>query len=474
MSITRIDGFFVYPDSVHEIPGTKVFMAKTGEGDRLVIQGNNPGFTGEEQDGNLLAPLTHENARVLRRLFPFTAPRQGLAGCCSIGVGDRLGVAAQGHIRAFKRYPKVFPVFAQQSIRELTLTKRGYEDVLDCVSFAVFREGYTSGFGADGDHLKKPEEIEYALRCGYSMLTLDSSEHIRGEAAGMDGKEVLAIWAGDRELEEAYLDRGIAVAPGISLCFTREELARAALIYGEAIGFIRDIYVRYVEGKTVDFEVSIDETMTPTSPLQHYFVANELYRRGVRVQSLAPRFIGEFQKGIDYIGDLVRFDEELAVHEAIAEKFGYKISVHSGSDKFKVFPSVGRLCGGIFHLKTAGTNWLEAVRLAAIKEPAFYRRMHTFALAHFDEARKYYHVTTDISKIPPLESLSDARLPELMDDVNARQLLHITYGLILTAENETGDMYLRRELYSLLDRCGEDYAALLDGHIGRHLKALLG
>ncbi|NCB36655.1 MAG: hypothetical protein EOM58_11510, partial [Clostridia bacterium] len=62
----------------------------------------------------------------------------------------------------------------------------------------------------------------------------------------------------------------------------------------------------------------------------------------------------------------------------------------------------------------------------------------------------------------------------LMDDVNARQLLHITYGLILTAENETGDMYLRRELYSLLDRCGEDYAALLDGHIGRHLKALLG
>ena len=192
------------------------------------------------------------------------------------------------------------------------------------------------------------------------------------------------------------------------------------------------------------------------------------------VQSLAPRFIGEFQKGIDYIGDLVRFDEELAVHEAIAEKFGYKISVHSGSDKFKVFPSVGRLCGGIFHLKTAGTNWLEAVRLAAIKEPAFYRRMHAFALAHFDEARKYYHVTTDISKIPPLESLSDARLPELMDDVNARQLLHITYGLILTAENETGDMYLRRELYSLLDRCGEDYAALLDGHIGRHLKALLG
>ena len=114
------------------------------------------------------------------------------------------------------------------------------------------------------------------------------------------------------------------------------------------------------------------------------------------------------------------------------------------------------------------------MRLAAIKEPAFYRRMHAFALAHFDEARKYYHVTTDISKIPPLESLSDARLPELMDDVNARQMLHITYGLILTAVDETGDMYLRRELYELLDRCSEDYAALLDGHIGRHLKALLG
>ena len=473
MSKTRIDELFIYPESVQEIAGTKVFMAKTAEGDRLVVKGDNPGFTGEEQEGSLLAPLTHENAQTLRRLFPFTAPRQGLADCCSIGVGDRLGTAAQGHIRAFKRYPQVFPVFAQQSIRELNLTRRGYEDVLDCVSYAVFKAGYTSGFGADGDHLKKPEEIEYALRCGYSMLTLDSSEHIRGDAADMEGKDLLAAWEGDKELEAFYLDREIAVAPGISLRFNREELARAALIYGEAIGFIRNIYLRYVEGKFVDFEVSIDETMTPTSPLQHYFVANELLRHGVRVQSLAPRFIGEFQKGIDYIGDLIRFDEELAVHEAIAKNFGYKISVHSGSDKFTVVPSVGRLCGGIFHLKTAGTNWLEAVRLAAIKEPAFYRRMHAFALAHFDEARKYYHVTTDISKIPPLDSLSDTRLPELMEDSNARQLLHITYGLILTAENEAGEMYLRRELYDLLDRCGEDYAALLDGHIGRHLQALL-
>ncbi len=101
-----------------------------------------------------------------------------------MGVGDRLGIAGPGHIRVFQEYD-VYPVFAQQSIRELNLTQRTYKDVLDSTTFSVFREGYTKGFGADGDHLKKPEEVKMALDLGFTMITLDCSEHMHNEAERM-------------------------------------------------------------------------------------------------------------------------------------------------------------------------------------------------------------------------------------------------------------------------------------------------
>ena len=473
---TLICGFLPYVDSVNQFEGKTVFMARTDEGDKLVTVGGNPGFEGRlekrEGKGCLVADLSHENAQTLRRLFPFTHPRPGLDKGCSMGVGDRLGVAAAGHLRVFKQYPDVFPILAQQSIRELNLTERSYEDVLDSASFAVFKAGYKSGFGADGDHLKKPEEVEYALRCGFSMITLDSSEHIHGDVNAMSPAEAAAAYTVDTPLEKLYLDKDFEVAPGISLRFDRDALRRAVLIYGDAIAFICGIYTRYIAGRAVDFEISIDETLTPTTPLEHYFVSSQLTRRGVRFASLAPRFYGEFQKGIDYIGDLAQFDRELVIHDAIAKHFHYKLSVHSGSDKFRVFPSVGRVTKGEFHIKTAGTNWLEAVRLVAQKDPAFYRRLHRFALDHFSEAAKHYHVTTDLTKIPSLDSLSDKALPGLMDMNDARQLLHITYGLILTDRKHDGSYTFRGELYRLLDTYAQDYEMLLEKHIGKHLALL--
>lgn len=469
-------GFAPYTDSVNRHEGKTVFMTHTETGDKLVILGGSLGFEGQpmEREGKdcLVAELTHENALTMRHLFPFTKPKPGLEKGCSMGVGDRLGVATAGHLRVFKQYPQVFPVLAQQSIRELNLTERSYEDVLDCASFAVFKAGFKGGFGADGDHLKKPEEVAYALKCGYSMITLDSSEHIRGDVNGMNAQEVAAAYMADQALEDLYLNKDFEIAPGISLRFDRDAFRRAVLIYGSAIRFIGDIYTRFIAGRAVDFEISIDETMTPTTPLEHYFVSSELTRRGIRFASLAPRFCGEFQKGIDYIGDLDQFDRELIIHDAIAKHFHYKLSVHSGSDKFRVFPSVGRVTGGEFHIKTAGTNWLEAVRLVARKDPAFYRRLHAFALDHFTEATKYYHVTTDLAKIPALDSLNDQALPGLMDMNDARQLLHITYGLILTDRKPDGSYTFRSELYKLLDTYAQDYEALLEKHIGRHLALL--
>src|SRR5690606_10742996 len=125
---------------------------------------------------------------------------------------------------------------------------------------------------------------------------------------------------------------------------------------------------------------------------------------------------GEFQKGIDYKGDVEQFERELSEHALIAEYFGYKLSIHSGSDKFKVFPIIAKYTKGVVHVKTAGTNWLEAVRVIAKMNPDLYRRMHAFALESLDEALKYYHITPDMDTIAPLDSVSDDNLANYMNN----------------------------------------------------------
>jgi hypothetical protein len=206
--------------------------------------------------------------------------------------------------------------------------------------------------------------------------------------------------------------------------------------------------------------------------LAHFFVSLQLREAGVDLYSVAPRFCGEFQKGIDYIGNLGQFRRELKAHQGIASHFGYKLSVHSGSDKFSVFPSIGEETKGHVHVKTAGTNWLEAVRVIIHRDPGLYRELHMFALDHLAEARRYYHVTLDISRIPDVLTLRDDELDGLMSQDDARQLIHITYGLILQEKDESGAYRFRDRIYRCLYENETLYSEFLREHIGNHLKAL--
>jgi len=467
----------VYPLSINKTPDLTVFMIQEEEADFLIACG--PGsraFTGTpfvvKKIAYVKALLSHENANVLRSLFPFTAPVPVLSKKRSFGIGDRLGIATPGHIRVFKEYDAA-PIFAQQSIRELNLTNRTYEDVLDTATFFVFRDGYKNGFGADGDHLKKTEEIEYALRLGFSMITLDCSEHIRNDITAMTKEQVDQACTLPDEIRNRYLGKTFDVE-GIPIIYSKEDLKRCILVYGKAIDFASHVYETYwIEGKsTANFEISIDETATPTSPLQHYFVANELVLRKVRMDTMAPRFCGEFQKGVDYKGDLHQFEKELAVHAAIARHFGYKLSIHSGSDKFSIFTLIGKYTRGNFHVKTAGTNWLEAMRVVAMRDPKLYREVHHYALLRFPDAKKFYHVTTDLSKIPDVDQLTDAELMDLFNQNDARQLIHITYGYILSDKNPDGSYLFKDRLYHLWRKNAELYSDLLFHHIGKHLALL--
>jgi len=467
-------GFNAYERSINNIDSTVVFMAKDDDKDFLIIAsgdgktGSQLGFKGDDLGGGKFrAALTHENACLLRSLFPFTSPVRGLKNDKSFGLGDRLGIATVGHIDLFEK-TDVFPIFAQQSIRELNLTNRRYEDVVDAAVFAVFRQGYKKGFGADGDHLKTAEDIEYALSLGFTMITLDCSEHIKNNVTPDNASPPAKQYA------EKYLNKTFDIEDGVTLVFSEKELALCAAIYSDAISFAAQMYERFLAGGkyNADFEISIDETVSVTTPLQHFFVACELLNAGVAFATIAPRFCGEFQKGIDYIGNINQFEKEIKIHAAIARHFGYKLSIHSGSDKFSVFPIIGRETRGLFHVKTAGTNWLEAMRVTAEASPSLYREIHAYALGAFTDARKYYHVTTDLSRIPDIAALKDNELASLFDNNETRQLIHITYGHILTQKNSDGSFLFKDRLYKLLRKHEEEYRKTLVNHIGKHLQLL--
>jgi len=470
----------VYPRSLQTHGATRVLMIRDGGEKKLAAAGSGPLFddlAGEVRDGLKLCGLSRENRLVLNRYFPFTVPRAFGKRTATIGLGDRLGRAGPGQLRAV-RGRNVRPVLAQQSVRELTLTGRTFEDILDAAAFAVFQEGYTEGFGADGDHLKREEDIRTALGLGFTMLTLDCSDMIDNGAAVADAEEVRRRYDAlpgsvRRHYESAYLDKTFR-AGEYELRFDESRLMRDVLVYHRAIEFMVYIYETYIRnaGREIDFEISIDETMTPTTPESHFLVASELAAAGADLFSMAPRFIGEFQKGIDYIGDKAEFERQLAVHAAIADHFGYKLSIHSGSDKFSVFPAIGRHTRGRFHIKTAGTNWLEAVRIIARANPGLYRRMHRYALERFEDAKAYYHIGADPAKIAPLDRTEDAALPAYLNDDNARQVLHISYWLILQGKDDKGAYLLRDEFFRTLDAHEEEYARALEAHIGRHLDLL--
>ena len=486
LATEHFDKYGVFPYSIHCMDEGFIFMTKdvchnmilvaAGEGALL------KSFEGEEHSlpdiGFKLCPTNNNNLAALADRFPFVKPCSHKNRKITLGLGDRLGLASAAHIRLLRSY-HVFPVLAQQSIRELNLTGRTYEDVLAAASWDVFREGWTDGFGADGDHLKTLEEVKMAIEFGYTMITLDCSEHIDNSIGDLDARAVhekyLEIPVFEQErLEAKYLQKSFALADVADIAFTKEEFERTVLVYYKATNFTVSLFTEAIKdcGRVIDFEMSIDETITPTTPHAHFFVTSELVGGGVDITSLAPRFCGEFQKGIDYRGDITKFEEEYVIHAAIAGHFGYKLSIHSGSDKFSVFPVIGRCSGGKYHVKTAGTNWLEAVRIIAMEAPGLFRRMYRYAMENLDAAKKYYHIGTSVADLPEEADIDDKALPQLLDIDGPRQLLHITYGLLLCARNIDGGYTFRQEFFTVLKEHEEDYFTALNRHIGKHLKYL--
>ena len=458
-----------------------LWLAWNGQGPDWLAE-----FSGESTklnlDGDVLnarrCPVDAHCAQALRHTFAFTRPQ--LVGLRkSFGFGDRLGLATTGHILAI-RDRKIFPVFAQQSIREMTRTKRTAQEVMDDACFAVFQMGFDKPFGSDADHLKNEEDIDVCSRAGFLSFTVDPGVHVE-DSADTDSMDTINYKYDDlpwsllqttaQETLRQYENH--VKLPSGDLPFGHDAVLRAAVKYGRAIAYTSKMYQHLLEtmgdGK-FELEISVDETNSPTTPQEHYYVASELKRLGIKWVSLAPRFVGRFEKGVDYIGDLGEFRKKFVHHAEIAKHLGpYKISIHSGSDKFSVYPTIAELCGELVHVKTAGTSYLEALRVISKLAPDLFREILDFARARYLEDHVSYHVSADLNKVPSSKELTDYQLSQMLDDFDAREVLHVTFGSVLTTMTPSGELRFRNRLLQTLIENEEAYQLCLEEHFDKHV-----
>ena len=477
-SATALLGDRAYPESQVSYEGTTYWLERSGDGvKRLVAVGDDEsvfrGFVGTTQgsDGKvrLVAETTPENALALRSALPWLQPsRFGLH--TSAGFGDRLGLATPGHVRALKAVgAAINPVFAQQSIREMGRCHRTPRNVVDDATWGAFQAGWTKPVGGDADHLEQLEDIDDTAAAGFVFYTLDPKAEVDPEAEHADAaaiqRKVEALdWAGlDSDLArftKTYVGRRIDLERE-AIELDEESVLRAMAKYGPSLAHAMAMYRRLME-KGIDCEVefAVDETDYPTKPAEHIVVVSELQRLGMDFVSFAPRFVGRFEKGVEYIGDIDELQRDFEIHAEIARALGpYKLSLHSGSDKYSTYPLIAEATKGVVHLKTAGTSWAEALRVIANNDPDLMREVLELALDSFEANRKSYHLSCDPTRIPT--DPTDDEVARLMDVVDSRQVLHVGYGAIL---EEFGP-----RLYQVWNANEEEHYQIIADHFVKHL-----
>ncbi len=415
-------------------------------------------------------------------------PPEVLGLAPSFGFGDRIGLATPGHVEAMLRAGQgIDPIFPQQSIREMARTARTPEQVMRDAMDGAAAAGWTGRIGADADHLKTNEDIECTAAVGFTFFTIDPSGHVDQHADDYPADDVKSRYEAGPPVDwmAEYLGREVPLSTGTNIVFDELTCQRAAVKYGRAIEAAVELaaHIRRVcESLKQDYEIelSVDETEQPTTLAEHYIIADQCLRGGMKLVSLAPRYIGDFEKGVDYKGDVTALERSLKDHAAIATQLGpYKLSLHSGSDKLSMYPAFARATEGRFHVKTAGTSYLEALRVVARHEPALFRRIVSFARDHYDTDKATYHVSATLAGVPAEQDVPDnVTLEQLYlerwEDVPAgrgftapgRQILHCTFGSTLR-HPEFGPA-----VRQVLERHPDTYREVLAEHFARHLESL--
>jgi len=406
----------------------------------------------------------------------------------SFGVGDRFAHQAKAQLRAFELLAAegvhVAPVW-NKSNREHSFVGSEPQSVFDAAKLAVDEMNWDSPWYVDADHIQLATVDAY-LGCS-DFFTIDVADSIgkEPETAAIDG-----FMEKHPELVGTLSISGIDEPMVIS----REDVRAVASKYLLAVKEAGEIYRHIEASKGEDgfiAEVSMDETDAPQTPPELLVILAALADEGIKLQTIAPKFTGRFNKGVDYVGDLTQFEKEfnddLAVIAHAIESYGLpanlKLSVHSGSDKFSLYPIIRRALqrtGAGVHLKTAGTTWLE--ELIGLAEAGgdgleLAKEIYTYSYEHVDELCAPYASVIDIdrSQLPDVETVkgwSGAQMANAIRHIpgheefnaNVRQLLHVSFKVAAKAGERYTDLLKKhREIVS---------AEVTKNIFDRHLKPL--
>ncbi|TWU35888.1 tagaturonate epimerase family protein [Novipirellula artificiosorum] len=369
----------------------------------------------------------------------------------TFGVGDRFAHQAGAQLRAFEQLAndgvEVTPVW-NKSNREHTFVGSQPQSVYDAAKTAVEERGWKKPWHIDADHIQLAT-VDPFLPCS-DFFTIDVADSI-GKAASAD--DVNAFVEAHGELI------GTLTLDGLSspLQVSKQDVKRVAQQYLLAVKEAAEIYRYIAAAKGADHviaEISMDETDNPQTPPELLVILAAIADEKIPVQTIAPKFTGRFNKGVDYVGDLEQFEREfsddLAVISHAVKTYGLpetlKLSVHSGSDKFSLYPII-RQClkrtGAGLHLKTAGTTWLEEIiglAEAGGDGLALAKEIYSYALEHVDEFCAPYASVIDIdkNKLPDADTVNAWSGPRLASAIrhlqdnehfnpHMRQLLHVSF-----------------------------------------------
>jgi hypothetical protein len=406
----------------------------------------------------------------------------------SIGVGDRFAHQAKPQLRACMlaqdQGVDIIPVW-NKSNREHVFIGSDPRSVRAAADAAVKQLGWSKPFHVDADHINLDTVDRFIVPSDF--FTIDVAHFIEQPA---DATDVQAFLKRHGELI------GKLNIAGIPEPFqtTRDSISRIAAKYfiavQEAGKIYRHIASRRGEGTFIT-EVSMDETDAPQTPPELLVILALIADEKIPIQTIAPKFTGRFNKGVDYVGDVSRFAEEfesdIAVLDHAVKRYGLpanlKLSVHSGSDKFSIYGAIRRAYrkfdAGV-HVKTAGTSWLE--ELIGLAEAgggglAVAKEVYAESYAHREELCQPYAAVIDIdyAKLPPPSEVArwsggqytdalrhDPACPRF--DKNVRQLLHVGFKMAA----KMGDRYLR-----ILEQSEESVSRNVTQNLfARHLKPL--
>jgi hypothetical protein len=372
----------------------------------------------------------------------------------SFGMGDRFMHQGRPQLQAIVNARAagvdITPVW-NKSNREHNTVGTEPRSLREAADAAVEALGWQGPYRVDADHINMAT-VDRFLDCS-DFFTLDVGDAIGHRASDGD--------------IAAFVDRhsryvGQLEIPGAGTYeVSRETIEGVAVTFLKAVQTAGDIYRHIVDRRGAEFipEISMDETADPQTPLEMFFILAAVADQGIPAQTVAPKFTGRFNKGVDYVGNVAQFEKEFnddlaAIAFAVSE-FGLpdnlKLSIHSGSDKFSIYPAINsalRRTGAGVHVKTAGTTWLE--ELIGLAEAggeglAIAKEVYVRALADMDALCRPYATVIDIdaAQLPGAAEVNGWTSGQYADalrhdrsnpgyNLHLRQLLHVGYKVAAT------------------------------------------